>query len=615
MIKNFIALFSLLLLLALTSDVSAATQDESSDQAGAKKNTVIVMGMIHRKHRDKGPFDIAHLKELIKRIKPDYVLTEIPPDRLDEAAKQFRETGEITESRVRVFPEYTDALFPLTKEMEFKIIPCAAWTKEMNDSRRATLQKLQQTHVAESAEMAQAQSRAGRLIAATGNPNDPVSIHTDIYDQYVKQGMLPYDKHFNDLIGDGGWTNINFGHYGLIEKALDKHTGEGKRFLITFGSWHKYFIKEQLAKREDIEVTPMSKFLDQDGSPSDWTTFRLNTSGNNAYGVTEIQSPDVHWRYDTGDVIESSAVVAGGIVYVGGHAKNLHALDQASGELKWKYETAGWVRATPSVADGIVYFGSDDNRFYALDAATGKKVWDFALGEGGQQSSAVIDNGIVYFGAFDNFVYALNAKTGKQIWKFDAGASMLSSPTLNNGNLFIGTYQGKLFALDIKTGEKKWEFSENARPIFSSPVVSDDIVVCTSYDKHIYGLNVADGSIKWKYETNGEIFSSPAVASGQVYFGSNDRNLYALNFQTGELVWKRDLAGAVFSSPAISDRSLYVGSSDGHLYSVDRQSGEVQWRFMVGKDIRVWTSPVALNGKLYFGSHAGELIVLKEKEQ
>ena len=610
MIENRTAFCTLFLLF-----VFAFSTELTSAQDDGAKNEVIVMGMIHRSHRLKGPYDSEHLRDLIRKIKPDYVLTEIPPDRIEEATKQFRETGEITERRVRIFPEYTDALFPLTKEMKFEIIPCAAWTKEMNESRSATLKKLKETHAAESAEVAAAQSRSARLVNSIGNRNDPATIHTENYDRIIKQGLMPYDKHFNDKIGEGGWTNINNGHYGLIAKALDKHAGEGKRFLITFGSGHKYYIKEQLAKRKDIELIPMSKFLDENASPSDWTRFRLNSSGNNAYGSTEIQSPKVHWRYDTGEVIESSAVVAGGTVYVGGHAKNLHAIDQATGQEKWKFETAGWVRATPSVADGIVYFGSDDNKFYALNAETGEKVWDFGLGDGGQQSSAVILDGVIYFGAFDKFVYALKAKTGEQIWKFNAGASMLSSPTINDGTLFIATYEGKLFAVDIKTGEEKWKFNENAKPIFSSPVVVDGTIAFTSYDKHIYGLNVADGSIKWKYETGGEIFSSPSVVGGRVYFGSNDSQLYALDFETGELIWKRDLGGAVFSSPAVTDRSLYVGSSDGNLYAVDRESGEVRWRFLVGDKVKVWTSPTALNGKIYFGSHAGEVIVLKEDEQ
>jgi len=591
--------------------LSTATAFELAAQN--KKNTVIVMGMIHGDHRKPGPYDLANLKELIRKVKPDYVLTEIPPDRLDAAAKQFRETGSISEPRVRVFPEYTDALFPLTKEMSFEIVPCAAWTESMNNNRRATLNELRNTHADQYAEMQSAQTLAAYNINSAGGKYDPVTIHTQQYDEFVKAGMEPYDRHFNDLIGEGGWTNINRGHYALIEKALDKHQGEGKRFLITFGAWHKYYIKEQLAKRKDVELIPMSNFLKDTIAPTGWPRFRLNGNGNNSYGSTEILNPAVEWKYPTGDVIESSVSVANGVVYVGGHAKRLHAIDQKTGKLKWKFDVGGWVRATPSVVDGVVYFGADDNKFYALDARTGDKKWEFALGEGGEQSSPTIVDGVVFFGAFDNHVYALNSKTGKQIWKFDAGASMLSSPAVTERDVFIGTYAGKLFSIDRKTGKENWVFHQNDKPIFSSPIANGELVTFGSYDQHVYGLNIVDGSVIWKHKTDGEIFSSPVMIGDSVFIGSNDNHLYALNASDGSLLWKAHLNGAVFSSPAVTDHSIYVGSSDGYLYCVDRAKGSVRWRFVVEKGVKVWTSPVAIQGKLYFGSHAGDVIALQEK--
>ena len=240
---------------------------------------------------------------------------------------------------------------------------------------------------------------------------------------------------------------------------------------------------DQLQKMDKTNKgTSMSESTKDKTSPENWSRFRLNENGNNSYGQTEIQSPVAKWKYSTGEIIESSAAVVGGMVYVGGHAKRLHAIDLASGELKWKFDVGGWVRATPSVVDGVVYFGADDNKFYALDAKTGESKWDFGLGEGGEQSSPTIDNGVVYFGAFDNFVYALDAKTGKQIWKFDAGASMLSSPAVTKDAVFIATYGGNMFSINRKTGEQNWVFHGNDRPIFSSPVANSKMVTFSSYD-------------------------------------------------------------------------------------------------------------------------------------
>lgn len=607
---------ALLILTSLLFTIATSAQqpsDTGDDKNNSPKNEVVVMGMIHSKHLQKGPYDIEHLKKLIQQIKPDYVLTEIPPERLAAAAQQFKETGKISESRVKVFPEYTDALFPLTKSMDFKIIACAGWTRPMADSRRATMAKLQKTHKEQFAEVTAAQQKAGFQIARMGDPNDPVLIHTDQYDAFVETGMEPYNRYFNDLIGDGGWENINAAHYGHIADALDAHRGEGKRFLITFGSWHKNYIRKQLRKRDDVALIPMSKYLKTSyPSPSQWNQFRGDANRTGSYGPTEIKAPKVAWEYDTGKVIESSAAVVGDTVYIGGHANRLHAIDRGTGKLKWKFDVGGLVRASPSVAGGMVYFGADDNKFYALDAATGEKKWDFELGGDGEQSSPTILDGVVYFGGFDKFIYALDAVNGKLKWKRDAGAAMLSSPFVSAKQVFIGTNDGKVLGLNRETGEVNWKFSESEQPVFSSPVAYEGLVYFTSYDNHVYAVNSTDGEVKWKYKTGGQIFSSPTIKDGIIFVGSNDKNLYAFDAQSGQVKWKTDLGGAVFSSPAVTTGSIYVGSSDGNMYALNRD-GSIRWKHSVGKDVNVWTSPTASQGRLYFGSHAGKVVVLEEK--
>ena len=93
---------------------------------------------------------------------------------------------------------------------------------------------------------------------------------------------------------------------------------------------------------------------------------------------------------------------------------------------------------------------------------------------------------------------------------------MLSSPAVDDKSVYIGTYQGKVFSIDRKTGKENWTFKENDKPVFSSPVVSNGLATFTSYDHHIYAVNIADGSIKWKHKTDGEIFSSPTVIGDTV---------------------------------------------------------------------------------------------------
>ncbi len=61
------------------------------------------------------------------------------------------------------------------------------------------------------------------------------------------------------------------------------------------------------------------------------------------------------WTYTTGDAIDSSPVVDGGVVYVGSRDHNLYALDARTGKKLWNYTTGGAIYSTPAVANGVVY--------------------------------------------------------------------------------------------------------------------------------------------------------------------------------------------------------------------------------------------------------------------
>ena len=254
--KHLTALLSVILVLSL--GVAGFAQRK-------KKNEILVLGTIHSGHLTDPVYNVAYLKKLIKQIKPDIILTEIPPDRFAEAMSQFKQDGVIKESRVKVFPEYVNVIFPLTKEMSFEIVPTAGWTKFMNDDRNKKLKEIS-ANPARKADW-DAYTAANKLsddtLKATGRENDPYFIHTDEYDRIEDIGLQVYNKLFNDEIGLGGWENINIAHYWNIEKALEKYQYQGKRILITYGAGHKGWFLRQLRKRDDIKLLEMKPFLDK----------------------------------------------------------------------------------------------------------------------------------------------------------------------------------------------------------------------------------------------------------------------------------------------------------------------------------------------------------------
>src|SRR2546421_8738157 len=91
-----------------------------------------------------------------------------------------------------------------------------------------------------------------------------------------------------------------------------------------------------------------------------------NTSASQVIYPANVPSLKKAWTYTTGDAIESSPVVAGGIVYIGSKDHTLYALDARTGTEIWSYTTGGAIYSTPTVVDDVVYIGSPGANLYAF---------------------------------------------------------------------------------------------------------------------------------------------------------------------------------------------------------------------------------------------------------
>ena len=223
---------------------------------------VLVLGMIHSGHRESKQWGLDQVRETIRRMRPDVVCAEIPPARWPVIWREYSQVGTISDSRVLRFPEYTDVLLPLKKEIGFEVEGCAGWTQEMSDARRLKLQELET--LPELAELNTEFQRREKLVEArhAADPideDDPRVIHSTAYDERTRESLAAYDELLNDYLGPGGWTNINRSHWRLIEQSLARHRGQ--RILITFGAGHKYWFLDRLREVEGVRLVDVGPFL------------------------------------------------------------------------------------------------------------------------------------------------------------------------------------------------------------------------------------------------------------------------------------------------------------------------------------------------------------------
>lgn len=225
-----------------------------ADQRGGKTE-VIVLGMIHSGHRTSSDYPLSRIEAVVREISPDLVLTEIPPSRIDEALQSYRDTGKVTEQRTRAFPEYTDVIIPLQTELGYAMKGTAAWTPDIAGSRRKIFQSIENDPARAEQWQEWQDAQAAFRNALDGSGDDPLTIHTAQYDAVVEARYQPHIRYFDADIGAGGWEAINRAHWANIAAELDAVSSQGKRVLITYGGFHKYWILRELAKRDDVIIT------------------------------------------------------------------------------------------------------------------------------------------------------------------------------------------------------------------------------------------------------------------------------------------------------------------------------------------------------------------------
>ncbi|MBA2457569.1 MAG: PQQ-binding-like beta-propeller repeat protein [Gemmatimonadales bacterium] len=343
----------------------------------------------------------------------------------------------------------------------------------------------------------------------------------------------------------------------------------------------------------------------------------------------------IQWRFQSGGMVQSSAAVTDGIVYIGSGDGNLYALDAATGAERWRFAAGRAITSSPAVAGGVVYFGSRDNRFFAVDARSGKERWQVTTGadaplawgfESGDlyTSSPVWSDGLVVFGSGDGRVHAVDDRTGAVRWRFATEGRVRSSPAILDGRVYVGSMDGTLYALELRGGRLAWRFDTEGhrlrsgdfgfdrRTIQSSPAAADGRVFVGSRDGFLYAVDAASGRLLWRVDHHMSwVNTSPAVAGDLVFAGSSDeRFLQAVDVRTGKERCRVKTERPVWSSPAVAGDLVYVGDGSGTVYALDRASGAERWRHQSGR--RILSSPVPHDGLLYVGNDDGGIYAIRD---
>lgn len=418
-----------------------------------------------------------------------------------------------------------------------------------------------------------------------------------------------------------------------------------------------------------LAVILVSGLIAGSGLAEDWTRFRgPNGSGVSAStGLPTEFGPQSNIAWSTEiPFARSSPVFAGDKIFltaIDGDKFSTLALDRSSGRILWQREierdrTDEFHQATDSATPSPVTDGSNVYAFFQETGlvsytAEGEKRWELGLGPfrnfyGIAASPVLAGDTLLQLcdQATGSFLLAVDKASGKELWRQARPARLESYttpvlyPNASQPKQIIVFGSGWVDAYDPASGKPLWTFNEVGVGPVSSPTLEGDVLFVNAPDMAAesptpfselakehdtdqdgkISRSEADGT--WISEHYGWVdvdgdgsFTAPDWESiNQVTdtdkWGINAIRIPGLQGEP-ELLWRNQQSVPYIPSPLVYDGVLYM-VKDGIVSSLDPKTGEVHKRGRLTKGgPKMYASPVAGDGKIYFATLEGAVAVVK----
>lgn len=252
-------------------------------------------------------------------------------------------------------------------------------------------------------------------------------------------------------------------------------------------------------------------------------------------------------------------------------------------------------------------------------------------------ASISIAHGLIYTAGLQGKQGVIHAfdLDGNVVWKASYGPEWTklfpgarTTPTIDSGRLFVISGTGNVLSFDAKTGKRLWSVAAfkkfdgqyNTLGITESPLVVEDMVICTPGGKiaTIAALDAATGKTVWTCKIDEQ---KPACCS-PVLICRGDRKIIVtmledyvvgVDARTGELLWKDPYADYQdkdsdinLVSPIYNDGMLYTTSGDndgGAMFELSDDGTQVT-RKWIDETLDCHHGGVVKIGNYVYGSNA-----------
>ncbi|MEV6974745.1 serine/threonine-protein kinase [Kitasatospora sp. NPDC093806] len=177
-------------------------------------------------------------------------------------------------------------------------------------------------------------------------------------------------------------------------------------------------------------------------------------------------------------------------------------------------------------------------------------------------------------------------------WRFRMSNDVWGTPVVADGTLFVSSFE--VHALDIGSGQRRYKTRDVAWAL-----AVDAGRVHAADGPHLYTVDVADGTERWRHSLDGWVYSLDA-AEGVLCCGVRGGGVQLRSAANGAELWRADDAQQDYENPQsgpalVGGAAYYYGG--GRLRCVDPRGSGLRWSVPVGEDVP--SRPVERSGVLY----------------
>lgn len=206
---------------------------------------------------------------------------------------------------------------------------------------------------------------------------------------------------------------------------------------------------------------------------------------------------------------------------------------------------------------------------------------------------------------------AVDAKLPDQLaerWAFKCRDTIEGAPAIVAGVVYVASMDKHLYAVDFATGTLKWKTPLG--PMKASPAVANGRVYVGDVEAKFHCVEAATGKKLWTFEANGEITAGANFHGDLVLIGAHDSTLYTLT-PDGKVAWKYQIDGPVNGAAAVAGGRTFVAGCDSILHTVDAATGKALGQVDIGGQAG---ATAALAGdSVYVGTMANQVVCVDLK--